>query len=597
MSDGPIDLGRVRESARKELLKLLDGCEGTKALVWDLPLTDRFGLIVEFSLLQEHGVKRMFQLTGGKLSKSDVEHIIFITRPHVDMMDLIAQNIQREEESPGFEKEFHIFFVPSKSFQCKQKLEELGVANALTSIEEFRMDMIPLDCDVLSMELPYSLVDCLIHEDHSSLYFVARALNGLQKQFGAIPQINGAGKYARTVCDYLKKIQQESGTDKEDIRPEIDRLLILDRTVDFVSPLVTQLTYEGLIDEVYGIHNATGQFPPERFSSDKKQEEDSKQNKKVILSSKDDLFQHLRDKNFNAVGPVLKSKAKQITEQYEERHSAKTVREMKHFVKNLPQMQEMKSCLANHTAIAELIKEFTDTEGFLDTISLEQELLNGVGTDKVNQYIEDCLFRKEPLTKLLRLLCLQCLTNNGLKPKVLEYYKKEIIHTYGFEHIITIRNLERAGLLQAPCKLWNYNTIRKSLRLIVEEINEKDPKDIAYVHSGYAPLSARLVQIFSHPGWRSIEEVFRLLPGSLMSPVKQSPSRKKWLSSPGGKDTIVTLVFFIGGVTYAEISALRFLGDLESGGPKEEYVIASTSIINGNTMMRGFIESCNDKSM
>lgn len=53
----------------------------------------------------------------------------------------------------------------------------------------------------------------------------------------------------------MKKIQQESETDADDIRPEIDRLLILDRTIDFVSPLVTQLTYEGLIDEVYGIHN------------------------------------------------------------------------------------------------------------------------------------------------------------------------------------------------------------------------------------------------------------------------------------------------------------------------------------------------------
>lgn len=71
------------------------------------------------------------------------------------------------------------------------------MANALKSIEEFRLDIIPMDCDVLSMELPYSLVDCLIHEDHSSLYFVARALHGLQKMFGTIPQINGAGKYAR----------------------------------------------------------------------------------------------------------------------------------------------------------------------------------------------------------------------------------------------------------------------------------------------------------------------------------------------------------------------------------------------------------------
>src|SRR5208282_4053782 len=40
----------------------------------------------------------------------------------------------------------------------------------------------------------------------------------------------------------------------------------------------------------------------------------------------------------------------------------------------------------------------------------------------------------------------------------------------------------------------NYTYLRKQLRLIVDEVNEQDPNDIAYVYSGYAPLSVRLVQ-------------------------------------------------------------------------------------------------------
>lgn len=37
--------------------------------------------------------------------------------------------------------------------------------------------------------------------------------------------------------------------------PVFDTLLLLDRNVDLLTPLATQLTYEGLIDEVYGITN------------------------------------------------------------------------------------------------------------------------------------------------------------------------------------------------------------------------------------------------------------------------------------------------------------------------------------------------------
>jgi vacuolar protein sorting-associated protein 33A len=38
---------------------------------------------------------------------------------------------------------------------------------------------------------------------------------------------------------------------------EVDTLILLDRTVDLVTPLCTQLTYEGLIDEVLGISNGS----------------------------------------------------------------------------------------------------------------------------------------------------------------------------------------------------------------------------------------------------------------------------------------------------------------------------------------------------
>jgi len=36
---------------------------------------------------------------------------------------------------------------------------------------------------------------------------------------------------------------------------KIDSLVILDRRVDMITPLLTQLTYEGLIDELIGIKN------------------------------------------------------------------------------------------------------------------------------------------------------------------------------------------------------------------------------------------------------------------------------------------------------------------------------------------------------
>lgn len=56
----------------------------------------------------------------------------------------------------------------------------------------------------------------------------------------------------------------------------------------------------------------------------------------------------------------------------------------------------------------------------------EQEFLNCIDVDKNNPYIEDMIAQKKPLVKVLRLICLQCITSSGFKPKLLDYYKREL---------------------------------------------------------------------------------------------------------------------------------------------------------------------------
>ena len=39
------------------------------------------------------------------------------------------------------------------------------------------------------------------------------------------------------------------------IMPQINTLILIDNNIDRMTPLSTQLTYEGLIDEIYNIKN------------------------------------------------------------------------------------------------------------------------------------------------------------------------------------------------------------------------------------------------------------------------------------------------------------------------------------------------------
>ena len=38
--------------------------------------------------------------------------------------------------------------------------------------------------------------------------------------------------------------------------PLIDQLILIDRSVDLMTPLLTQLTYEGLVDAMFNIENS-----------------------------------------------------------------------------------------------------------------------------------------------------------------------------------------------------------------------------------------------------------------------------------------------------------------------------------------------------
>lgn len=53
----------------------------------------------------------------------------------------------------------------------------------------------------------------------------------------------------------MLRMKREFAGSQNQILPVFDTLLLLDRNVDLLTPLATQLSYEGLIDEIYGITN------------------------------------------------------------------------------------------------------------------------------------------------------------------------------------------------------------------------------------------------------------------------------------------------------------------------------------------------------
>lgn len=86
---------------------------------------------------------------------------------------------------------------------CASTLEDLGVLGSV-DIFEFPMALIPLERDVLSMELgAQSYKDIFLDSKYDSIYEMARSLLTLQRAFGLIPRLIGKGDAARVSEQYL----------------------------------------------------------------------------------------------------------------------------------------------------------------------------------------------------------------------------------------------------------------------------------------------------------------------------------------------------------------------------------------------------------
>lgn len=546
----------------------------------------------------------MFALNDPTLPDVDVKNIIFIVRPSVTLMDLIAANIHNEERRRrAVKKDFYLYFLPRKSLLCEKQLQSKGVYGSISYIGELRCEFFPVDGDLISMEIKDAYKDLYIDGDLSCLHQAALGLVTLQRLYGRIPKIFITGKYAQTLWELTKTLSIDENFTATSDKGTIDQLIIIDRSVDLMSALATQLTYEGLIDEFFEIKNTTAYFPSERFS---KQEDgsmsatiSSNDKKAIILNSGEKLYADIRDKNFNAVGPLLSREAKRISSQLEERHSEKSVQEMKKFVEKLPEVLSQKNSLAIHTTIAEMIREKTSNPQFLDELGCEQEFMLCSDVDKPSVFIEDLIAKKTELRTVLRLICMQCIAGSGLKQKILDYYKRELVQVYGIEVLLTIGNLERAGLLKPQTGSRSYAVLRKTLKLTLENFELKHeifPTDISYVHSFYAPLSIRIVENILKPaGFLGMKDILTELAGPAFEDknieTRATGARRSSLTSEVSTlsdTTRVILVFFLGGCTFAEVSALRFLSQQED--TNAEFVVATTKLINKNSFLDSFIE-------
>lgn len=262
-----------------------------------------------------------------------------------------------------------------------------------------------------------------------------------------------------------------------------------------------------------------------------------------VLLGTDALFRELRDLHQTQVGAALHRVASEIQRTYEEKESLRTIADISSFMPRFKAKQQEHSSLSVHVKLASFLSAVAKSEAFHRRLCFEDALLQnaqtsggggpgaalGVGGGGFEAFVasemEDLIdesaqtevqaaagvrcFASASLSDVYRLLCLSSLVNGGLRHKTLLALQSLIVQQHGIAEVRRMALMHKVGLLRdslsasASAKTGGsgaaaqgpqrWKTIREKLRLLVDDSNQAPAAedDVAYVCSGYAPLSVR----------------------------------------------------------------------------------------------------------
>ncbi|KAK1020596.1 Vacuolar protein-sorting-associated protein 33, partial [Friedmanniomyces endolithicus] len=202
----------ITDKSRRDLLLLLEAVRGKKNLVIERSLASIIGLFVKFSTLQEYGVDKLFFLENHNVDSSQ-RNIVFLVRgENAKIVRTVAENtrdlteaeqIRLVRSESKIDHDFTVIWVPRRTLVSNLILEEHGVLGE-ANITDLALQFVPLEPDVLSLELEDCFSDLILRRDPTPIFAAARALMLLQKQYGLFPRILGKGDNAKKLADLLQ---------------------------------------------------------------------------------------------------------------------------------------------------------------------------------------------------------------------------------------------------------------------------------------------------------------------------------------------------------------------------------------------------------
>ncbi|KAI9983750.1 hypothetical protein PInf_007821 [Phytophthora infestans] len=518
-----------------------------------------------------------------------------------------------------------VLWLPTATSDVTLEMERQGVAGFIRQVN-LGLGLIPVDRGVAALCHDSVFGELYVKGDSRALTDVVKSVLAVEKHTGRrILDVTCHGFFAQRVKKMLElahrqqqkiKMNRTAGIREEeaDVATAMDKLVVIDRMEDPLSMLLTPMTYEGLLDALVGVNHGVVTYEKddddtEEAPTDTNSSKAESTTQKVVLNHLDALFDEIRDVNFNLVSNQLVAVAKDLATEVRGSSAGSTAglpkdsqaefQKVKALLAKAPHLVKKKRSLAHHLQLVQRIRELSTQLALRGCVETEMTIMSAgprassTAAKDVDSFLEEAILREPPLNlyDVVKLLCLCSLVRGGLKPDNLAWYRQQLCHTYGHQILPLLVQLEKMDLLSVENR-FDFPKMRKQLLLMRGALDDEDtrhPTDIHFMfpYTGYAPMSIRLLQDSLGMKYKTLAKdpnssLLSLGSTNSSSHHSMSDSSSSMDNSNGGKRTNV-LVYYVGGVTVAELTAFRFLNQKQS---EFTFFIAATSVCNGSRLLR-----------
>ena len=536
-------------------------------------------------------------------------------------------------------------------------------------IRLYNWEMNPICIDeearVLSIEAPYGGLDSYFNQPLLHLYELSNSFITLLENsfktcdmsFLKLKNIYGKGDHASLLINIinneripeylslkLSSLEQEFYLTKAKGNTD---LVVVERNLDFISVILNQLNYQGLIDDLFGIDIDNVKVGENKYKLN------------------DELYNELKHLNFASIGVKLNKLAIFIQNEFSTRDNLQSLNEMKKLVSNLGNLTSKQDLIKKHTFLSESIlnfikngdienkptksrKKYNEYEKFL---SFENELFDIDYKTQIS-YLRDFLTENFNYKIVLSTIILISTVNDGIKERDFDWVYNEILDNFGMEIIFVIDNLVDNKLVKindnndllggaltyltnqdktddndkenkVNTKLGisggsntyksNYSLINKfwNLHPLVEEstanntgsLIDEYPNPSFTLPSSTVPLLSRIIESLyvrdflqykpvnntsKRPNWDKLG-LDTMFQGKTTDINIDDTLDDRNIESNVDKGEEYVVVIFVGGITRGEISCLKYLEQrLQKIGIPKRFIILTSGIVNSDKLLDVF---------